>query len=154
MRKSTIDQKLIKLGEYNPGEYLAKLYKSGKSCNEITELLKDRHNITITARALADRIRKETPIRGKKEAKNNAIKSGRMVYFKKPEHQKYYSKGISARIRSEVFIRDEYKCTKCGNGPKNGYSIEIHHKNGPNNDMENLETLCFQCHRGLHALKK
>ena len=156
MRKLTLEQKLIKLGEYNPREWLANMYKKGKSCNEIAELLKDDHNITITARALSDKIRQITPIRTRQEAKQNAIKRGRMVYLKKPESEKYKQKGISALLRSEVLRRDDYKCIKCGNSPKTGYSIELHHRdcNPQNNTFDNLDTLCFLCHRGLHALKK
>lgn len=156
MKKLTIDQKLIKIGEYNPGEYLARLYKKGMSCNEIAEKLLADHNISITARGLSERIRLETPLRGKQAAKLNAIKRGRMVYYKKPEHEKYKGKMINLTLRLNIFQRDNHACQICGNGPANNHTIEIHHIdfNPKNNAPENLKTLCFLCHRGTHAANR
>lgn len=56
-------------------------------------------------------------------------------------------------IRRKVFRRDKYRCTKCGG--KDG--LEVHHKNDkagtPNAErLDNLLTLCLQCHQGVHKM--
>ena len=55
-------------------------------------------------------------------------------------------------MREKVLIRDGYKCVKCGSTER----LHVHHKDGsgqsnnPNNDMDNLETLCMSCHLMEH----
>ena len=144
----------VKVGIYNPLEYICELYQKGLSSTEISEHLKDKHNIIITGKSIADKIKTRTPLRTPSERKKNAIKRGRMIYFKKPKHELYKSGALSHKIRMEVLNRDNSCCQICGNSPKTGYTLEIHHKNGNNSDLDNLQTLCFQCHRGLHAVKK
>jgi ribosomal protein S14 len=50
--------------------------------------------------------------------------------------------------RPEVFKRDSYRCQCCGDYKK----LTIHHLDCDfrNNDMNNLITLCDQCHHSLH----
>ena len=54
---------------------------------------------------------------------------------------------IPAHIRKLVFIRDKYRCVKCGS-KKN---LEIHHiiphARGGSNRLENLQLLCRDCNR-------
>jgi 5-methylcytosine-specific restriction endonuclease McrA len=52
-------------------------------------------------------------------------------------------------LRDAVLERDGYKCTICGNTER----LEVHHKDSsgrnkenPNNDIDNLQTLCSACH--------
>ncbi len=53
-------------------------------------------------------------------------------------------------------IRDGYKCRVCGfcRGP-NPNAVEMHHivfrSHGGEHSADNLVTLCFSCHRGIHA---
>lgn len=135
----------------DPWNYVKTLYLQGLSCNALSELFLEKYQIRVSAKHLSENIRKMGILRGYKERKLNAMKMGRMVYVKKPAHQLYKRKSISAKMRAEIMYRDKYRCILCGNGPKNGYSIEVHHINGPESAYDNLEVLCFECHRGKHS---
>ena len=54
---------------------------------------------------------------------------------------------IPAHIRKLVFIRDKYRCVKCGSREK----LEIHHiiphAKGGSSRLENLQLLCRDCNR-------
>ena len=54
-------------------------------------------------------------------------------------------------ISGECFKRDRYSCVKCSSGEK----IECHHikpiKDGGNNQLDNLITLCSKCHKIEHS---
>lgn len=58
------------------------------------------------------------------------------------------------KIRESVLKRDHYKCRKCGTSG----NLVVHHKDGsggtekPNNDLDNLLTLCGHCHAKLEAI--
>lgn len=60
-------------------------------------------------------------------------------------------KGISKKLRFEIFSRDGFKCAYCGNKPPDAI-LEIDHINpvskGGLNDEMNLITSCFGCNRG------
>jgi hypothetical protein len=46
-------------------------------------------------------------------------------------------------VRSLVLSRDDNKCVKCDTGIK----LEVHHVNGyKDNNIKNLQTLCYRCH--------
>jgi hypothetical protein len=51
-----------------------------------------------------------------------------------------------AEVRLAVLARDNYRCTQCGS-PDN---LHVHHcrarRHGGTNQMDNLQTLCEQCH--------
>lgn len=51
-----------------------------------------------------------------------------------------------------AFRKDE--CDYCGHRPMFTWSLEVHHRDGDktNNEEENLDTLCSNCHRDLSAL--
>lgn len=58
------------------------------------------------------------------------------------------------KLREEVLARDGYACTSCGTAE----DLEAHHivprsEGGPD-VIENLTTLCGDCHRGLHRTEK
>ena len=54
-------------------------------------------------------------------------------------------------ISGECFKRDRYSCVKCNSGKK----IECHHikpiKDGGDNQLSNLITLCYDCHKKEHS---
>lgn len=59
--------------------------------------------------------------------------------------------------RREAIIRDEYTCQECGakGGPEGDAGLEVHHitpvAEGGSDDLENLETLCSDCHHEHHS---
>ena len=54
-------------------------------------------------------------------------------------------------IKQAVLHRDDYTCQKCGEKSR---KLEVHHiifkSNGGTNNMDNLVTLCSECHRNIH----
>lgn len=151
-------------------KYLQGIYNSGMSCNEMAEMFYTKYGINVTPKGIeyylkADYIYnsfgKRVPgpnfrMRTASEAKEMAMDSGRMIYKKKPEIEKYKSKPICANTRMKLLQEAEFKCSLCGNGRHNGYSLEIHHKdfNEKNNEYNNYQVLCYLCHRGVHSVKK
>lgn len=63
-------------------------------------------------------------------------------------------KGLSKKLRFEVFKRDGFKCQYCGALPITQV-LEVDHirpvADGGENDMDNLVTACFSCNRGKGA---
>jgi len=57
---------------------------------------------------------------------------------------------ISKTKRYEVMMRDNFSCCLCGNGTEG--KLEVDHRvpvsKGGSDDMDNLQTLCFDCNRG------
>jgi len=58
---------------------------------------------------------------------------------------------ISIRKRFLVFKRDEFTCVMCERSGR-GVKLEVDHKiplsKGGTDDLDNLQTLCFECNRG------
>jgi hypothetical protein len=58
---------------------------------------------------------------------------------------------ISIRTRFLVLKRDQFSCVMCGRSGV-GVKLEVDHKipvsKGGKNDIDNLQTLCFECNRG------
>jgi len=144
----------IDAGLLNYWKRIFNKYKRGYSCDEIREWLLNEYSIKVSSKHLSNKVKEEGLLRNPSERKINAIKRGRMVYRKKPAHELYKSGSISAKTRFTVLTRDKFKCTLCNNSPETGYTIEIHHKNGTSSDLNNLQTLCYLCHKGLHYSKR
>jgi hypothetical protein len=59
--------------------------------------------------------------------------------------------------RREVIIRDDYECQECGatGAWKGSAELEVHHIElvavGGSNTLDNLKTLCSDCHRDVHS---
>jgi len=55
---------------------------------------------------------------------------------------------LKSSVRNRVLRRDSHSCELCGSDE----TLEVHHKDGdyPNNDMDNLITLCRSCHMNVH----
>ena len=55
------------------------------------------------------------------------------------------------RIRRAVLDRDGWKCSECGRRGR----LEVHHvkaiADGGSNDLENLRSLCLDCHIAIHS---
>jgi len=62
--------------------------------------------------------------------------------------------GLGKTVRFEVFKRDVFTCTYCGQKPPI-VVLEVDHiipvSQGGSNDLENLTTSCFDCNRGKSA---
>jgi predicted restriction endonuclease len=60
-------------------------------------------------------------------------------------------KTLSAKLRYEVFKRDQFKCRICGRTAKET-KLEVDHiipvSKGGTDDLDNLQTLCVDCNRG------
>ena len=77
--------------------------------------------------------------------------------IEKPWLQKYgwaYQKGVNygyANSRAHALDRDKYTCQCCG---KKNKRLEVHHiiyrSNGGSDDLDNLITLCEDCHKDIH----
>ncbi len=87
---------------------------------------------------------------------------GKVISGERKRHDKKYFDGL----REEILERDGYKCIKCGISQKeqllkNGRYLSIHHIDGkgsnvkkPNNEKENLKTLCGSCHTKEHNKRR
>jgi len=63
-------------------------------------------------------------------------------------------KGLSKKVRFEIFKRDNFNCQYCGRTPPN-VTLEVDHimpvSDGGDSDEDNLVTSCFDCNRGKAA---
>ncbi len=67
------------------------------------------------------------------------------------------AKGVT--IRQQCLLRDGFMCQSCGKPESSDVRLIIHHKDGegysrvayPNNNLDNLVTLCYSCHEKLHT---
>ena len=70
-----------------------------------------------------------------------------------PNPSKKPRKGLSNKIRIKILRRDKFKCVLCGRTIDHGTSLEVHHKiaisEGGKNSESNLQTLCYECHKGV-----
>ena len=61
---------------------------------------------------------------------------------------------VSHATRDIVLARDGYKCTVCGTRGSRKNRLTMHHKkyrrNGGDSSINNLVTICEQCHRKFH----
>lgn len=85
-------------------------------------------------------------------------------YVLEEDRQAYeHDRKIPDEVRVEVLTRDKFSCTKCGwnrgmfspDDPRKMLELhhKKHHKDGGENTVENLTTLCNVCHDGEHRSK-
>lgn len=78
----------------------------------------------------------------KKKPKKNQIKVN---------PKKVRNRYISTSIRVDVFKRDNFRCVFCGATSKQT-QLQVDHiipvSKGGSNDLNNLQTLCWECNRG------
>jgi 5-methylcytosine-specific restriction enzyme A len=64
------------------------------------------------------------------------------------------SRSIPLSVRLDVLTRDGYKCVYCGRSSQK-IDLEIDHiipySKGGSNQIDNLQSLCFDCNRGKGA---
>ena len=80
--------------------------------------------------------------------------------------KKYWNQIRFGGNRQKVLERDNWECQKCGMSQKQHIilfdrELNIHHISGggrncndPNNDLDNLEALCFKCHRERECVRE
>jgi 5-methylcytosine-specific restriction enzyme A len=72
----------------------------------------------------------------------------------KKSHGQNRSRSISLSARLDVLTRDGYKCVYCGRSSQQ-IDLEIDHiipySKGGSNQIDNLQSLCFDCNRGKGA---
>ena len=73
------------------------------------------------------------------------------------EHKWAYQRGVNygySNAREHALVRDNYTCQCCG---KKNCRLEVHHivfrRNGGSDSLENLITLCEDCHKAVHLGK-
>ena len=150
-RKKKIYKVMEVLKLDDPVKYITDLYASGMSCNQIVEEIFKSTGVKYSAKGIAQYIHKYGKMRTQKNAFNNAISTGRMVY--KKLEKKYLRYGLTASTRYNVLTRDK-KCQVCGCTD----NLEIDHiipiNQGGTNDESNLQVLCKMCNIGkYHATK-
>lgn len=118
----------------------------------------DRHpTILLCKKCYQDDYNKRYYERNKNKIKNNTKK----YYSENLESERERRKILREKRefdskRTKVLLRDDYKCSVCGE-KKESSKLTVHHKdrNGrgvtdKNNDLSNLITLCRSCHAKEH----
>lgn len=56
-----------------------------------------------------------------------------------------------AELKLRAKMRDNFKCVRCGSAE----SVRVHHKKGTkSHSLDNLETLCLNCHKAEHGYRQ
>ena len=100
--------------------------------------------------------RKDNPEKVKAYAKMRMVRDAvKIRAYSKIANNDYYFGGN----RIKVLERDNYTCQVCSKNKEDGKTIIVHHKDetgwakkkpDKNNRMDNLISLCVQCHMGIH----
>lgn len=101
-----------------------------------------------------------------KSSNNKKISNNRFIDYKKYKPEKFSNSwdedfegdGVNPNsewgsIRIQCFKRDGYKCIKCGSNRNLTVNHKIPPRFGGKNKLNNLETLCKECHESLHNRK-
>lgn len=123
---------------------------------EWTKKWREKNRDVINEKRRAYRKRRPDIVRAENQRRKKKIKKW---FDEHAEWKKAYDRERRNRIRfggnyDLVLERDNRRCVFCGTGEK----LMVHHKdeNGrgkenPNNDIENLVTVCASCHPRLHV---
>lgn len=69
--------------------------------------------------------------------------------------KRYQRSLVTPGLRFEVLRRDGYRCCICGRSQSDGVKLEVDHiipvSKGGKTEMNNLQTLCWECNRGKGA---
>lgn len=138
----------------NIDDLLKRLYLDEKmSSIEISEYFESKVNVLVTPRAIQMKIKRIGITRSPSDRFVLAIRKKRMDYTprKKKITSKELRKGISLKLRYEIFKRDDFKCVLCGATAKDDELVVDHVKpvvQGGTNTQENLRVLCRACNHG------
>jgi len=117
----------------------------------------EKMRLSLTGKKLPEEVKAKMSATRKKLIKHNPDLLKKMQLG---AEEKYLSRvrGTSwTRVRIRALERDDYKCTKCSEPSYR--RLVVHHidwqgKNlkaaEMNNDLSNLQTLCYKCHNNIH----
>ena len=134
-------------------------YRKPRFLNRRNSIRKDRYCPTVISKCYGHEreiefCKKILPI------KDTVLETGKFdtQLMEKPwlqEHKWAYQKGVNygyANAREHALVRDSYTCQCCG---KKNCRVEVHHivfrRNSGSDDLENLITLCEDCHKAVHS---
>ena len=73
-------------------------------------------------------------------------------YYIRSNNQKKISNPAGLSLRYKILSRDNHTCKSCGRSIDDGVKLEVDHiypkSKGGKNNVDNLQTLCFDCNRG------
>lgn len=123
----------------------AKNYKECREC-KTTEIPHQGHGL---CRRCWQRDYLSNPVKKRQRKKvcknwyNKNLKGSPRVKLE-AEHRRF------GGMKPDVLKRDDYKCTLCGSTK----ALCVHHKNKnkSDNNLDNLQTLCYPCHGKIHAM--
>lgn len=136
-------------------------YRKQRVLNRKNSIRKDRYSPTMVSKCYGhereiEYCKKILPI------KDLVLETGKFdtQLMEKPwlqEHKWAYQKGVNygyANAREHSMDRDNYTCRCCG---KKNCRLEVHHivfrRNGGSDNLENLLTLCEDCHKAVRLGK-
>ncbi len=114
---------------------------------------KDVAIISITSRAIYDKLKEIGISRNKSSSRVVGIRNGRVNYdsLRKPIKSVERRKGISLGARYGILKRDNFRCAICGSNALKDRLIVDHITpivRGGTNAIDNLRTLCTACNHG------
>lgn len=87
-------------------------------------------------------------LEGRKEGRDWMVSTASIAMRRESHGQ------LSAKVRLAVFFRDKATCQECELVDESLQELHVHHvlprAQGGTNEIENLKTLCCDCHRDLH----
>ena len=133
-------------------------YRKSRFLNKRNSIKKDRYCPTLVSKFQGHEreiefCKKLLPV------KDTVLEMGKFdtQLMEKPwlqEHKRAYQKGVNygyANAREHALVRDKYTCQCCG---KKNCRVEAHHivfrSKGGSDTLENLVTLCEDCHKAIH----
>jgi 5-methylcytosine-specific restriction endonuclease McrA len=131
-------------------EHIIKLYKEGKSCEDIKQILSA--DINVGTRSIQRFLKAKGKIRSLKKAR-------KLFHKKQVEGIKKFWQGhkklrnqTSSTMRYKVMLRDNFTCVLCGGNKETGAVLTVDHIipqfQGGKSTEDNLRTLCFNCNVG------
>lgn len=136
----------IRSKKYNSEDWKERIINAINNTNSMTEAYKLLGLERKTFKRMAEELGLYKPNQSGKEMKKVSSKYDIEKIFK--NEVPYQSHKLKLRLLNEGY--KSYKCEKCGLSKWLGQKIplELHHKDGNNmnNDLNNLELLCPNCH--------